>query len=52
MIREAFQYVKQVGCVLLAGESIKNADIFAEEKNDNFVLQLVVSEWEKWDKLI
>ena len=32
MIKDAFQCVNQVGCVLLAREGIKNGDTFVEEK--------------------
>lgn len=42
MIREAFQYVKQVGYMLVR-ESIKNGGIFVEKNADKFILQLVVS---------
>ena len=54
MIREVFQYAKQVGYVLSAREDIKNGDIFVQKKKgSNFFLQLVVSGQKKmWDKFI
>ena len=50
MIREAFQYVKQVRYALSAREATKSGDIFLEEeKENNFVLELVIYVWGKKD---
>ena len=46
MVREAFQYIKQVGYVLSAREGIKVRYFCWEKKENNFVLGLVASVWE------